>query len=131
MLSIRLRNSGENLLLRAFLMISSFLEFFFVSKSTVKPIGFANSFAFLTPILDVKMMRALDASTLVPSEPVTNPSSSNCRRTSYILVWAFSISSNRTTHSGFFASPLTSIPDSLYPTYPGAEPSSFDTSISD
>ena len=41
-----------------------------MSKSFENPSGDANSFAFFTPILDVKMIIAFVASTFFPSEPV-------------------------------------------------------------
>ena len=77
-----LYGSEENLFLRAFLMISSFFSFLFSSIWLEKPRGLAILCASLTPILEVKMMRALVASTFLPSEPVTKPSSRSWRRTS-------------------------------------------------
>jgi ATP-dependent Clp protease ATP-binding subunit ClpC len=50
--------------------------------SDVNPSGEDISLADRTPILEVKIIRHFVASLFLPSEPVTNPSSSNCNNTS-------------------------------------------------
>ena len=65
--------------------------------------------------------------TFLPFESVMCPSSSTCKRMLNTSGCAFSISSNSTTEYGFLRTFSLSCPPSSNPTYPGGEPTIFDT----